>query len=71
MSRLLMKNIQMSFQGRTLATDSKYGFLTQLGISAENPGVFDGTWRGSGKVSFEHSYHGQKVRYQKYINFKN
>jgi hypothetical protein len=35
---------------RYLVTDSKYGFLKQLGITVENPGLYDGKWSGSGKV---------------------
>lgn len=31
-------------------TDPKYGFLKQLGITIENPGLYDGRWGGSGKV---------------------
>ncbi|XP_017884690.1 alpha-aminoadipic semialdehyde dehydrogenase [Ceratina calcarata] len=35
---------------RHLVTDSKYGFLKQLGLSTENPGLYNGQWGGSGKV---------------------
>lgn len=35
---------------RTLVTNSKYGFLKELELNSENPGVFDGKWGGSGKV---------------------
>lgn len=35
---------------RHLVTDSKYGFLKQLGLSTENPGFYNGQWGGSGKV---------------------
>lgn len=41
------KNVQFT---KSLVTDSKYGFLKQLGLSAENPGLYDGNWGGSGKV---------------------
>lgn len=44
-------NTKMSNQTRTLVTDSKYNFLKQLGLTTENPGLFDGRWGGSGKVS--------------------
>ncbi|XP_015597329.1 putative aldehyde dehydrogenase family 7 member A1 homolog [Cephus cinctus] len=54
MSRLLVRNLtptsaaQLSL--RKLVTDPKYGFLKQLGLVAENPGLYDGRWGGSGKV---------------------
>lgn len=35
---------------RHLVTDPKYGFLRQLGLTIENPGLYDGRWGGSGKV---------------------
>ncbi|XP_036142784.1 putative aldehyde dehydrogenase family 7 member A1 homolog isoform X4 [Monomorium pharaonis] len=35
---------------RHLVTDPKYGFLKQLGINVENPGLYDGRWGGSGKL---------------------
>ncbi|KOC66630.1 Putative aldehyde dehydrogenase family 7 member A1 like protein [Habropoda laboriosa] len=53
MLRLLSRNsvyilqLQMS---RHLVTDPKYGFLKQLGLTTENPGLYDGRWGGSGKV---------------------
>ncbi|KAG8036195.1 hypothetical protein G9C98_004775 [Cotesia typhae] len=43
-------NTKMSNQTRTLVSDSKYNFLKQLGLTIENPGLFDGRWGGSGKV---------------------
>lgn len=36
-----------------LVDDPKYSFLKELGLKAENPGVFDGKWGGSGEVSFQ------------------
>lgn len=33
-----------------LINDPKYSWLKELGLQAENKGVFDGTWRGSGAV---------------------
>ena len=55
MSHLFSKKVfqltDMPF-ARNLVTDPKYGFLKQLGLSAENPGLYDGRWGGSGKVSF-------------------
>ncbi|KAK0084177.1 hypothetical protein PV325_007483 [Microctonus aethiopoides] len=39
-----------SQMSRSLVSDSKYNFLKQLGITQENPGLFDGRWGGSGKV---------------------
>jgi len=53
MSQLLSRNISFiprSQMARYLVTDSKYGFLKQLGITVENPGLYDGKWSGSGKV---------------------
>ncbi|XP_071654003.1 putative aldehyde dehydrogenase family 7 member A1 homolog [Temnothorax longispinosus] len=55
MSHLLRKSgcyisqshVQMT---RHLVTDPKYGFLKQLGINVENPGLYDGRWGGSGKL---------------------
>ncbi|XP_032683990.1 putative aldehyde dehydrogenase family 7 member A1 homolog [Odontomachus brunneus] len=35
---------------RHLVTDPKYGFLKELGITAVNPGLYDGKWGGSGEV---------------------
>ncbi|KAI4499250.1 hypothetical protein M0802_005510 [Mischocyttarus mexicanus] len=35
---------------RYLVTDPKYGFLRELGLIPENPGLFDGRWGGSGKI---------------------
>ncbi|KZC12794.1 PREDICTED: putative aldehyde dehydrogenase family 7 member A1 homolog [Dufourea novaeangliae] len=35
---------------RYLVTDLNYGFLKQLGLTTENPGLYDGRWGGSGKV---------------------
>jgi aldehyde dehydrogenase family 7 protein A1 len=34
-----------------LINDSKYSWLKELGLQADNPGVFDGTWHASGPVS--------------------
>jgi len=34
-----------------LVNDPKYSFLKELGLSEKNPGVYDGTWRGSGEVA--------------------
>jgi len=53
MSQLLLRNISFilrSQMARYLVTDSKYRFLKQLGITVENPGLYDGKWSGSGKV---------------------
>ncbi|KAH0952717.1 hypothetical protein HN011_009024 [Eciton burchellii] len=53
MSQLLSRNISFiprSQMARYLVTDSKYGFLKQLGITIENPGLYDGKWSGSGKL---------------------
>lgn len=35
---------------RCLVTDPTHGFLKQLGLTTENPGLYDGRWGGSGKV---------------------
>lgn len=34
-----------------LINDAKYSWLKELGLQADNPGVFDGTWHASGPVS--------------------
>ena len=34
-----------------LINDPKYSWLKELGLQADNPGVFDGTWHASGPVS--------------------
>lgn len=55
MIRVLSKNsiyIPQLQKVRHLVTDPKYGFLKQLGLTTENPGLFDGRWGGSGKVLF-------------------
>ncbi|XP_020297921.1 putative aldehyde dehydrogenase family 7 member A1 homolog isoform X1 [Pseudomyrmex gracilis] len=53
MSHLLSKKCACYFSWfhirRHLVTDPKYGFLKQLGITFENPGLYDGNWSGSGK----------------------
>ena len=33
-----------------LIESEKYGFLKELGLETDNPGVFDGHWVASGKV---------------------
>ncbi|XP_034945489.1 putative aldehyde dehydrogenase family 7 member A1 homolog [Chelonus insularis] len=35
---------------RMLVSDTKYSFLKQLGLTAENDGGFDGKWSSSGKI---------------------
>lgn len=53
MFRLLSRNNVPQWQMvRHLVTDPKYGFLNQLGLTTENPGLYDGHWGGSGKVFF-------------------
>lgn len=53
MFRLLSRNNVPQWQMvRHLVTDPKYGFLKQLGLTTENPGLYDGQWGGSGKVFF-------------------
>ncbi|CAL1676861.1 unnamed protein product [Lasius platythorax] len=46
-SRCCVSRFQMT---RHLVTDPRYGFLKQLGITVENPGLYDGRWGGSGKL---------------------
>lgn len=51
MSRLLKNTYVPQLKlVRNLVSDPKYAFLKQLGFTAENPGLFDGRWGGSGKV---------------------
>ena len=38
-----------------LINEPKYSWLRDLGLQAENPGVFDGAWHGSGTVSASQS----------------
>lgn len=33
-----------------LIDEPKYAWLKELGLSSQNPGVFDGTWHGAGEV---------------------
>ena len=33
-----------------LINQSKYSWLKELGLQADNPGVFDGSWYANGKV---------------------
>lgn len=33
-----------------LIDDPKYSWLRELGLSNENPGVYDGSWSGTGQV---------------------
>jgi aldehyde dehydrogenase family 7 protein A1 len=40
----------MSGGGKMLIHDPKYSFLKELGLGENNPGVYDGTWYGSGEV---------------------
>ena len=41
----------MSGGSDLLINEPKYSWLKELGLEADNPGVFDGTtWRGSGPV---------------------
>ena len=37
-----------------LINDAKYSWLKELGLQADNPGVFDGTWHANGPVSAHH-----------------
>ena len=47
-------------------SDSKYQFLKGLGIKEQNPGVFDGEWKGSGEVGIKYlGEKGQKNREKK------
>ena len=39
-----------------LVDEPKYAFLKDLGIEKRNPGVYNGTWGGSGDVSWSHFY---------------
>ena len=53
MSRLLSKtavSVPKLQMVRYLVTDPAFGFLKELGLTTENPGLYDGRWGGSGKV---------------------
>ena len=56
LSRLLASRVAVSrsYTSSSLLinqSDAKYQFLKDLGIKEQNPGVFDGEWKGSGEVS--------------------
>ncbi|XP_066156426.1 alpha-aminoadipic semialdehyde dehydrogenase [Euwallacea fornicatus] len=40
----------MASKAQYLVNDSKYSFLSELGIAESNHGAFDGQWKGSGRV---------------------
>ncbi|KAG5867703.1 hypothetical protein JTB14_017297 [Gonioctena quinquepunctata] len=40
----------MSASSEFLVNDKNYSFLRELGLEEKNYGVYDGTWKGSGKV---------------------
>ncbi|XP_063983916.1 putative aldehyde dehydrogenase family 7 member A1 homolog [Diachasmimorpha longicaudata] len=52
MSRQLLSTVHRFSRNmeRNLVTDSRYGFLRQLGLTQENSGLFDGRWGGSGQL---------------------
>lgn len=59
-SRCTVLRLKLLFARRTMASsstadllinDPKYSWLKELGLEADNPGVFDGTWHASGPVS--------------------
>lgn len=61
------QTINMQFT-RNLINDSKYGFLKQLGLANENPGLYDGKWGGSGKVSLTKKNSSRKRKQNKINN---
>ena len=40
-----------SSSDQLLINESQYSWLKELGLGADNPGVFDGTWHANGPVS--------------------
>ena len=63
LSRLLASRVALarSYTSSSLLinqSDAKYQFLKDLGIKEQNPGVFDGEWKGSGEVRIK--YLGEK-----------
>ena len=63
LSRLLASRVALarSYTSSSLLinqSDAKYQFLKDLGIKEQNPGVFDGEWKGSGEVGIK--YLGEK-----------
>lgn len=53
-ARVLSRQTVTAFSIRAMAntaSSSRYGFLAELGLSAEQPGVFDGSWYGSGELN--------------------
>ena len=49
--KLLLTRTMASTSTDLLINDPKYSWLRDLGLQADNPGVFDGTWHASGAVS--------------------
>ena len=48
--KTLIRLRAMSSNADLLINDSKYSWLKDLGLKADNPGVFDGTWHANGPV---------------------
>ena len=48
--KTLLRFRAMSSNADLLINDPKYSWLKDLGIEADNPGVFDGTWHANGPV---------------------
>ena len=49
-SKICLLRAMSGDSSQLLINDPKYAWLRQLGLSEDNPGVYDGTWRGSGEV---------------------
>lgn len=47
----LLRVRALSSSSDLLIEDSKFSWLKELGLKAENPGVFDGSWHANGQVS--------------------
>ena len=49
-SKALLLRAMSGNSSQLLINDPKYAWIRQLGLAEDNPGVYDGTWRGSGEV---------------------
>ena len=49
-SSLVLLRAMSGTSSELLVNDPKYSWLSELGLQAHNPGVFDGSWHGAGEV---------------------
>lgn len=60
--KLIITVRAMSSKADYLVNHQKYSFLTELGLTESNYGVYDGAWKGSGKVHSNWLYYFQSIR---------